>query len=480
MLFRGSADLIPLYALYALLFADHGLSTAQISGLLAIWSTTSFLLEVPSGAWADTVSRRGLLILSGVLLVAGFAMWTVFPSYLGFALGFVLWGTSGALMSGTFEALVYDELAARGETSDYPRIMGCTRAASESAALIAIVAAAPLFAWGGYALVGWTSVAIAGLHALLACTLPSAPKVVSAEEAQELAESDDGAESADADPVGLLGDRGSVASVPVDAGVDSGLEPSGTTGAKAAAAGKTGAADNGMTGAVAAETTVPVRAGGSAIARYLLMLRTGLREAVRVKAVRHGVFLASVLYGMTAFDEYFALLAGDAGVTPSVTALLVALTVMGALVGSALAGRTEAMRARTMATALAIGGVLFIAGALLAGLAVHRPEAVYPLTALGFSAIGIAYGIVYNAGVVASARLQDAIEGPARATVTSVSGLLEEVFSLAVFGFVALASLWLPIAPIVALLGVPMLVAAVLVPAWLPPRSGESRGNGAA
>ncbi|MFI6870961.1 MFS transporter [Nocardia sp. NPDC050406] len=434
MLFRGSADLIPLYALYALLFADHGLNTAQISGLLAIWSTTSFVLEVPSGAWADTVSRRLLLILSGVLLVAGFGLWTVAPSYLGFALGFVCWGTSGALLSGTFEALLYDELAARGETAEYPRIMGYTRAASETAALLGIVAAAPLFAWGGYALVGWVSVVIAGLHALLAFTLPSAPKTVSAEQAQELAEEEapESIAPQDAD----LSVPGSTASV----------------------------------GAAVAVGTEAIPAQGSAIARYFFMLRTGLREAVRVKTVRHGLFLASILYGMTAFDEYFALVAGAAGVAPWVTALLVGLTVVGALVGSTLAGRTEAMRARTMAIALTVGGVLFIGGALLAGLAVHRPAAVYPLTALGFSAIGIAYGIVYNAGVIAAARLQDAIEGPARATVTSVSGVLEELFSLAVFGFVALVSLWLPIAPIVALLGVPMLVAAALVPAWLPPR----------
>ena len=72
VLFRGARDLIPLYALYALLFADHGLNTAQISALLAMWSITAFLLEVPSGAWADTVSRRGMLILSALLLCAGF------------------------------------------------------------------------------------------------------------------------------------------------------------------------------------------------------------------------------------------------------------------------------------------------------------------------------------------------------------------------------------------------------------------------
>ena len=72
------------------------------------------MLEVPSGAWADTVDRRWLLILSGIVYAAAFAFWIVWPTYLGFAIGFVLWGASSALMSGTFEALVYDELDPAG------------------------------------------------------------------------------------------------------------------------------------------------------------------------------------------------------------------------------------------------------------------------------------------------------------------------------------------------------------------------------
>ena len=51
-----------------MLFADHGLDVAQISSLFAIWSVTGFLLKVPSGALADTVSRRGLLVVSSALL----------------------------------------------------------------------------------------------------------------------------------------------------------------------------------------------------------------------------------------------------------------------------------------------------------------------------------------------------------------------------------------------------------------------------
>ncbi|MEC3914069.1 MFS transporter [Nocardia sp. CDC160] len=442
--FAFTADLIPLYAIYALLFADHGLNAAQISSLFAIWSATSFLLEIPSGAWADTVSRRGLLMLSGALLAAGFAVWTLWPSYLGFAAGFVLWGTSGSLRSGTFEALIYDELHARAATGNYPRLMGYVRAASESAALAGILAAAPLYAWGGYPLVAWSSVAIATLHTLTAFLLPSAPKSVSAADIDDLEDAaDDLAEVSADSPVSQSNSRHRD-------------DRSGD---------RIGGAESIPDGAVSVSGTAALEQDSRG---YLAMLRVGLREAVRVRAVRRGVVLVALLNGITAFDEYFALLAEHAGAGPSLAAVLVGVTVAGALAGATLAGRTEGISARVMAMALGVAGVLFIGGALLAGLAAHHPNAMYVLTAVGFSAVGIAYGIDYNADVIAGARLQDAIEGPARATVTSVSGVVTEVIALLVFGFAALATTWLSLPVVVASLGVPLLLAAVLAPTWLP------------
>ncbi|MFD0362141.1 MFS transporter [Nocardia sp. GCM10030253] len=440
MLFNGSGDLIPLYALYALLFADHGLNTGQISSLFAIWSTTAFLLEVPSGAWADTVSRRALLVLSGVLLTAGFAAWTFLPTYFGFAAGFVLWGASGALQSGTFEALLYDELAAQGERAAYPRILGYARAASEAATVIAIVAATPLYILGGYALLGWSSIAVATAHTLIALSLPSAPKAVSAADVDELeddvAEDDSARPPQHSQPVAYLtaiGDVNDRAAVPVD-------------------------------------RTAPGSVPPGPFARYLTMLRTGVGEAIRVRAVRNAVMLEALLFGVTAFDEYFALLAESVGVSTAVVPLLVGVTVLGSLAGSMSAGHTEGMAARTMAIAVGVGGLFFVGGALVAGLAVRWPSAVYVLAGLGFTAIGISYGIVYNASIVAGARLQDAIEGPARATVTSVSGLASEVVALAVFGFAAAATLWLSMPTTVALLGATILPIALVIPSWLPRR----------
>ncbi|GAA3782154.1 MFS transporter [Streptomyces coacervatus] len=151
-------DFVLLYPVYALLFSDTGLSVWQISSLFALWSLTGVVLEVPSGAWADAVSRRLLLVLGPLLTAAGFALWVLAPSYWAFALGFVLWGARGALASGALEALVYEELERRGEAERYARIMGRARAAGHVAVMAAMALAGPVFAWGGYLAVGAASV----------------------------------------------------------------------------------------------------------------------------------------------------------------------------------------------------------------------------------------------------------------------------------------------------------------------------------
>jgi hypothetical protein len=142
-------DFVLLYPVYALLFRDTGLSVWQISSLFALWSITGVLLEVPSGAWADAVSRRLLLWLGPLLTATGFALWTLLPSYGAFALGFVLWGAGGALASGAREALVYDELERLGAADRYAHVMGRARAAGLVAVMAATGLAGPVFAWGG-------------------------------------------------------------------------------------------------------------------------------------------------------------------------------------------------------------------------------------------------------------------------------------------------------------------------------------------
>ncbi len=165
-------DLVLLYPVYALLFADIGLSVGQISSLFVIWSATGILLEIPSGAWADAVSRRLLLCLAPLLPAAGFALWALVPSYPAFAAGFLLWGAGGALRSGTLEALVFTELDRLDAAGRYARLMGRARTAEILGVLVAMGLAGPVLALGGYRAVGAASVAACLLAAAVAARFP--------------------------------------------------------------------------------------------------------------------------------------------------------------------------------------------------------------------------------------------------------------------------------------------------------------------
>ncbi|MFJ7333383.1 MFS transporter [Streptomyces sp. NPDC101116] len=165
-------DFVLLYPVYALLFADTGMSVWQISSLFALWSVTGVVLEVPSGAWADAMSRRRLLWIGPLLTATGFALWTAVPSYAAFAAGFVLWGSGGALGSGALEALVYDELDRLGAADRYARVMGRARAARLLGTVAATGLAGPVLAVGGYPAVAAASLLACVLTAVTATRFP--------------------------------------------------------------------------------------------------------------------------------------------------------------------------------------------------------------------------------------------------------------------------------------------------------------------
>ena len=394
--YHASRDLVPLYAVYALLFADRGVGPSQISLLFILWALTSFLCEIPSGAWADTFDRRGLLVLSAGIYGVGFSSWMVWQSFAGFALGFGCWGLSSALMSGTFESLVYDELVERGAREQYAGLIGWAQSTALVANLAATAAAAGLFRLGGFPLVGWASVAVAGVQGLLAATLP------------------------------------------VSRRARHGRHPEGALAATEHAA-----------------------------SGYLAMLRAGLAEAGHRPDVRRILVLASAMVAMTTYDEYFPLVARAHGVPTAVVPVLVAVTVVGQALGTALVGRSARADGRLVAAMVASGSVLVAVGVLV------TPYA-------GFVAVAVGYGLCNNAMVVGETRLQDRITGPARATVTSVLGVLEDLSAITLFGCFALGSRVLGFPELVALMAIPAVLVALAVARWLPGSVDRERVEGGA
>ncbi len=117
------------YPVYAILFLDHGLTLEQFGLLNFIWAASIVLLEVPSGALADTLGRRNLLIAAGVLMVAEMSLLLAAPlggsalTFWFFALNRLCSGAAEAAASGADEALAYDSLRAAGEEMTWGRVL---------------------------------------------------------------------------------------------------------------------------------------------------------------------------------------------------------------------------------------------------------------------------------------------------------------------------------------------------------------------
>jgi len=104
------------YPILAIFFTDLGLTLDQYVLLNFAWAASIFLLEVPSGAFADTLGRKKLLVLSAVLMVIEMGLLLFAPKG-GGALLFglcmvnrILSGASEAAASGADEAIAYDAL----------------------------------------------------------------------------------------------------------------------------------------------------------------------------------------------------------------------------------------------------------------------------------------------------------------------------------------------------------------------------------
>ncbi|MEU7714768.1 MFS transporter [Micromonospora chalcea] len=370
-------DLVLLYPLYVLLFADTGLSVGQISSLFVLWAAAGIVLEVPSGVWADAVSRRLLLCLAPLLAAAGFALWVLLPSYPAFAVGFLLWGAGGALRSGALEALVFTELERLGAADRYARLIGRARTAEVLGAVGSGVLAGPVYALGGYLAVGAASVATCLFAAAVAARLPEHRPP----------------------PAPALPSVAPVVPLPSAAPDGPGVAPDGP-----------------LPGAEPGERPGDDEPG------WLDSLRLGLGEVRADRRVRAAVLLVAAVTAIWGgLDEYTGLLAADTGMGEVGVPLLLLLVWAGMTVGGLLAPLGERLSHRGYA-----GLLVFAAAATAAGALLRHPA--------GFLLLAAAFAAFQLATVLADVRLQARIAGSARATVTSLAGMATDLTVVAFYG----------------------------------------------
>lgn len=117
------------YPVFTILFLDYGLSLEQFALLNTVWAVTIVLAEVPSGALADLLGRKRLLVATSLLMVFEMLIIAFIPLgngsviFTAFLINRILSGLAEAMASGADEAMAYDTLVEAGIEKEWPRVL---------------------------------------------------------------------------------------------------------------------------------------------------------------------------------------------------------------------------------------------------------------------------------------------------------------------------------------------------------------------
>ncbi len=139
------------YPVFTILFLDYGLTIEQFALLNSVWAITIVCAEVPSGALADLLGRKRLLVLTAALMIVEIAVIAFVPLshirlvFWAFLINRVLSGLAEAMASGADEAIAYDSLVREGLEKSWPRVLSVQMRLHSLAAIILMTVGALVY-----------------------------------------------------------------------------------------------------------------------------------------------------------------------------------------------------------------------------------------------------------------------------------------------------------------------------------------------
>ena len=130
------------YPVFTIIFLDYGLTIEQFSILNTVWAATIVCSEVPSGALADLLGRKRLLVITPILMILELGVIAFVPItnmtivFWAFLLNRILSGLAEAMASGADEAIAYDSLVEEGNPEHWPKVLSIQMRVKALAAFI--------------------------------------------------------------------------------------------------------------------------------------------------------------------------------------------------------------------------------------------------------------------------------------------------------------------------------------------------------
>ncbi len=129
VLFRVLFNARLYYPVLAVLFLDLGLSATEYTLLNFAWALAIVFTDLPAGVLADRIGRKPLVVAAALFMVGEMVLLSVAPLNGGWVLllcclaNRVMSGMAEGMASGADEALVFDSLAERNRSSEWPLVL---------------------------------------------------------------------------------------------------------------------------------------------------------------------------------------------------------------------------------------------------------------------------------------------------------------------------------------------------------------------
>ena len=137
------------YPVIGVLFLDLGLTLEQYALLNVVWAIVIVVLEIPSGALADVIGRKRVVVLASALMVAEMGVFAFAPRgawlFSLLVLNRILSGAAEACASGADEALAYDSLPEEDRKTTWPRVLESLMRWKSAGFFVAMISGAVLF-----------------------------------------------------------------------------------------------------------------------------------------------------------------------------------------------------------------------------------------------------------------------------------------------------------------------------------------------
>lgn len=139
------------YPIFAVIQLDYGLTMSQFAILNAIWAVSIVLLEVPSGALADRIGRKRMVVLASILMVIEMSVIAFVPLgnatlvFWAWVFNRILSGAAEAAASGADEALAYDSIPVEEQKKRWPKVLSNLMRLSSIAFIVAMLTGSAVY-----------------------------------------------------------------------------------------------------------------------------------------------------------------------------------------------------------------------------------------------------------------------------------------------------------------------------------------------